>query len=426
VKKKCSWLALTIGLSLLVFSPSLVAASEPILPDFSVSANDITFSPSDYVHYGTNVAISATVHNNGICWIRLNEFLDYAGYDFSLDTTKLYTFEVEIRWKATVTAAGYIKIGFSFAGLTANASLSWHVTVDTDWSNSSSGVFPSVRIPVGQSDHTLRIVWVDPQISPANASLLLDWVKLSINEYDDFADLTPDTSTLFFEAETYNPSHSDGINEIYPSDVIAQFFDGDPASGGAKINGDQKFGDQNYVHDQLKNVSYVKNNGIGNAIVHWIAQPPGIHSIYVKVDPNNVVPESDEGNNKASSTIRVYATLTISVNVATVLPLTNPIPGLWNYVGGNAAVTTTPNPYYTFVGWQLDGSPYGSAKSVNVAMNVDHALQANFQQTVGGYEIPIDKFGLVAPYIGVASTIIAATGASIVYVKHVQRKKEKQ
>jgi len=44
---------------------------------------------------------------------------------------------------------------------------------------------------------------------------------------------------------------------------------------------------------------------------------------------------------------------------------------------------------------------------------------------VGGVVIPVDKFGLLAPYIGLASTIIVATVATSIYVKHVKRRKEK-
>jgi hypothetical protein len=45
---------------------------------------------------------------------------------------------------------------------------------------------------------------------------------------------------------------------------------------------------------------------------------------------------------------------------------------------------------------------------------------------VGGFTIPVDKFGLLAPYIGLASTILVATVATAVYVKRVKRRKEKQ
>ena len=43
--------------------------------------------------------------------------------------------------------------------------------------------------------------------------------------------------------------------------------------------------------------------------------------------------------------------------------------------------------------------------------------------SVGGVVVPVDKFGLLAPYIGLASTIAVAAVASVIYVK---RRKKKQ
>ena len=45
---------------------------------------------------------------------------------------------------------------------------------------------------------------------------------------------------------------------------------------------------------------------------------------------------------------------------------------------------------------------------------------------VGGFVIPMDKFVLLAPYIGLVSTILVATAATAIYVKRVKRRKEKQ
>ena len=47
-------------------------------------------------------------------------------------------------------------------------------------------------------------------------------------------------------------------------------------------------------------------------------------------------------------------------------------------------------------------------------------------EAVGGVWVPVDKFGLLAPYIGLASTILVATAATAIYVKRVKRRKEKQ
>jgi hypothetical protein len=45
--------------------------------------------------------------------------------------------------------------------------------------------------------------------------------------------------------------------------------------------------------------------------------------------------------------------------------------------------------------------------------------------TVGGVALSVDKLGLLAPYIGLASTIVVATVATTLYAKRVKRRKEK-
>lgn len=45
---------------------------------------------------------------------------------------------------------------------------------------------------------------------------------------------------------------------------------------------------------------------------------------------------------------------------------------------------------------------------------------------VGGVGVPVDKFALLAPYVGLASTILVATAVTAIYVKRVKRREEKQ
>ena len=45
---------------------------------------------------------------------------------------------------------------------------------------------------------------------------------------------------------------------------------------------------------------------------------------------------------------------------------------------------------------------------------------------VGGVIISVDRFSLLVPYFGVASTIIVTTVATVIYVKRVKHRKEKQ
>jgi hypothetical protein len=47
-------------------------------------------------------------------------------------------------------------------------------------------------------------------------------------------------------------------------------------------------------------------------------------------------------------------------------------------------------------------------------------------EPVGGILIPVDKLGLLAPYIGLTSTIVVAAAATAIYVKRVGRRKEKR
>jgi len=57
--------------------------------------------------------------------------------------------------------------------------------------------------------------------------------------------------------------------------------------------------------------------------------------------------------------------------------------------------------------------------------NVVRYFGFEVQATVGGISITVDKFGLLAPYIVLASTIVVATVATAIYAKRVKRRREK-
>jgi hypothetical protein len=101
-----------------------------------------------------------------------------------------------------------------------------------------------------------------------------------------------------------------------------------------------------------------------------------------------------------------------------------------NYYQAGTVVSVTAYPdtanYYVFDHWELDGNNIGSANPVSITMDTNHNLHAVFIYSgVGGIVIPVDKFALLAPYIGLTSTIIVAAVAIVVYGKHVKRRKEK-
>ena len=61
-----------------------------------------------------------------------------------------------------------------------------------------------------------------------------------------------------------------------------------------------------------------------------------------------------------------------------------------------------------------------------VFLGFDTILPISGVETVGGIQISPDKVGLLAPYIGLASTMMIGAVATVVYVKRVKRRKEKQ
>jgi len=57
--------------------------------------------------------------------------------------------------------------------------------------------------------------------------------------------------------------------------------------------------------------------------------------------------------------------------------------------------------------------------------NIGKKVIFNATGGVGGVVIPVDKFGLLAPYIGLTSTILVAIVATSIYVNRVKHRKEK-
>lgn len=105
---------------------------------------------------------------------------------------------------------------------------------------------------------------------------------------------------------------------------------------------------------------------------------------------------------------------------------TDPAPGTYIYeYGSSVTVTATAYPSYTFKQWILDGATVYN-NPIIVTMNSDRTLRAVFESPVGGIWVPVNKFALLAPYIGLASTIIVAIVVTVIYAKRFERRKEKQ
>jgi hypothetical protein len=94
-----------------------------------------------------------------------------------------------------------------------------------------------------------------------------------------------------------------------------------------------------------------------------------------------------------------------------------PIIGTWNLATGWFNITC---------GVWFDCPNLRHADNTPIAM-IEHAWGTfAFVSPVGGAVVPVDKFGLLVPYIGLYSTILVATLVTAVYVKSIKRRKEKQ
>lgn len=124
---------------------------------------------------------------------------------------------------------------------------------------------------------------------------------------------------------------------------------------------------------------------------------------------------------------------TYTLTITTLLRGTTNLSSGTHSPGTIVSVSATPNSGYYFRYWMLDGVNVGNANPIGVTMDTNHTLNAVFMTSpggpwpsVGGIEVPVDKFGLLAPYIGSASIAMIGAVATTVYVKRVKRRKEKQ
>jgi hypothetical protein len=88
-------------------------------------------------------------------------------------------------------------------------------------------------------------------------------------------------------------SVSNNGNVELPANTVVRFYDGDPQNGGVQIGSDQLLPPLNGCAD--------------TALVRtpWTDATPGTATIWVVVDPQNAVTESDEGDNQMSASVVV-------------------------------------------------------------------------------------------------------------------------
>jgi hypothetical protein len=78
-----------------------------------------------------------------------------------------------------------------------------------------------------------------------------------------------------------------------------------------------------------------------------------------------------------------------------------------------------------FANIKLGASIFGNVNANDPSV-ADCSGSSYWSTAVGGVVVAVDKLGLLAPYIGLVSTTIIATVATVIYVKRVKHRKEKQ
>ncbi len=125
---------------------------------------------------------------------------------------------------------------------------------------------------------------------------LLDWERTPVLTPADLEILPVDIAvtprvpvagdSVVFSANVYNAGGTTANN------IGVQFFNGDPANGGSPLGPEQT-------------IYRIPGQGIGFAESSYVVLPSGDYELYVVVDPQNRVVESDENNNATSKWLTV-------------------------------------------------------------------------------------------------------------------------
>ena len=184
---------------------------------------------------------------------------------------------------------------------TVNPNQTFQVTVDTNYSfNATTYIFAGIwdydaseyiaRTPsnetlsgIGNKSYTFNLTAPSSGIMNLSADLWYSADGWILSDYRDFnVSVTGKENIVTISATIHSIGTADASN------VVVQFFDGNPDAGGVQIGSDQT-------------IPYIPAGGTGSAQVSWdITGKTGSHVIYVKIDPYNTIAESDEDNNLAS------------------------------------------------------------------------------------------------------------------------------
>jgi len=261
------------------------ALSAPTKPDLTLASSDITFSNNN-PSPGETITISATIHNNG------RDYSEISAINIGSQPNGA----------APATADSYQETYYPKNANDSNYSTGWASENRTGW----------VKIDLTKVKMIGRVYWHDTLFAsdnqPGNFTIKVSTDDVLYTTIDTVTGYTGSSYIKILDtplqaryikmemtarATGYAATLDElGVYEVY-YDTVVRFYNGDPDSGATQIGSDQ-------------HLPPIAASGAKTASVQWTATS-GSHDIYVVVDPGDLIPESDETNNKAYKSLSVGA-----------------------------------------------------------------------------------------------------------------------
>ena len=291
-------------ITVLVKGDVYIIPPNPQNPDFIVLPVDITFSNDNPIE-GDIIEIKAKIHNLGKS---TGSNIEVGFYDGDPDD------------------GGQLLSLAIINGLNKEENM----TVVTQWNTVGKSGTHSIYVKV-DPENVIREINEDNNKAHKFINIigLQPDLTISINDIV-FSNLSPAANEeITITATIHNIGNADANN------ILVQFYDGDPDNGGILIG------------EQV--ISSITAGSSATAQINWIAQE-GTHEIYVVIDPNNDIAESNEGNNIASKSLEV----TIALPDLTVSP--------------NDIIFSNPDPQTTDITFKVTIHNNGEADATNVVV----------------------------------------------------------
>lgn len=378
-----------------------ITVSAPSPPDFFLNSTDIVFSNGS-PNVDDDITVTGTIHNNGSAWnsntSSLNQYYDSTNGASQETTSGIYASQWIAQSFTPITTISVSKVSLYIRCSTINYGSNCGpltVTLQTDSGGLPSGTtLATTVLPNGTASSSFD--WVDVNFSeyPTLTGGNKYWIVAEgVRNYSDLSyGWATDSSTPTYAGgnlasnaglgQPWSNTAYDAWFRVYGgtnAPILVKFYDGDPDVSGTQISTTQA-------------INSIAGSGTANTQITWPAGAAGAHNIYIHVDRDNKIAESNESNNKDYKAITVAST---TPSAPTTL-----------YVGYPSAQSGFSNPTGVTAGTPIFSAVNNHGKAVT-AFQIQLTLSADT-----GYASPIWSSGDIT---GMTSTANAARTPDIPY-----------